>query len=337
MRLLKPTVTVSRFTLPAPLQGDALPQLFERRFRPIDGTTDERFFGWVPVEDYLDHDWTGSNPTYGDLLAFSLRLDTRRVSPAVLKKAVSQALAQEMVESGKAFVAKERKQEVKEQCKLRLMARAEPIPAVFDVLVSGQNVYLFNANAKVQALFADFFADTFGQPVTPQDAQELARTLLGQPDIEDDAETLGREFLTWITWAAETNLEAGGYTVTTLDRLELAGDGKSSFTTPNMDEVRTAVAHGKQVVKARLQFEGDATFTVTLDAATMTLVALKLPKTEKQDGDDAGAEAAILEREYLLSQACKAVDVLYAQWLALWMGGQWEDVDAMIQAWAGGA
>jgi hypothetical protein len=61
----------------------------------IDATTDERSFGWTNIDDMLDVGFTQSPPEKAHYLAFSLRLETRRVQPAVFKKHYQIALKAE--------------------------------------------------------------------------------------------------------------------------------------------------------------------------------------------------------------------------------------------------
>ena len=72
--------------VPTQTLREAPDRLKKYAFTDIDHSTEERSFGWVALEDYLDTEWRSAPPEKGHFLAFSLRLDTRRVSPAVLKK-----------------------------------------------------------------------------------------------------------------------------------------------------------------------------------------------------------------------------------------------------------
>ena len=56
---------------------------------------EERGWGWTSFEDMLDMQWRSAPPEKGAYLAFALRLDTRRIPPAVLKKYVTIALREE--------------------------------------------------------------------------------------------------------------------------------------------------------------------------------------------------------------------------------------------------
>jgi len=163
---------------------EAPERLKKYAFNDIDHSTEERSFGWVALEDYLDTEWRSAPPEKGHFLAFSLRLDTRRVSPAVLKKHLRLAIDAEkatMKDSGKAFVSKDRKKEIAERVKLSLMARALPIPAVFEAVWNTIDhvVWLCSTNAKVLELFDDLFTMTFELHLEPQTPAYLAERLIG--------------------------------------------------------------------------------------------------------------------------------------------------------------
>ncbi|BDQ32960.1 recombination-associated protein RdgC [Pseudodesulfovibrio portus] len=159
----------------------------------IDGTADERSFGWTNMDDMLDMNWTQSPPEKGEYLTFSLRLDTRRIPPAVLKKHNTIALNKELAhnkEQGKNFVSRDRKREIKEQVTLRLRARSLPIPAVFDIVwnPTANRIYLSTTNAKVCALFEDHFAMTFDLHLEPLTPFFMAMDVLGEdaaPKLEN--------------------------------------------------------------------------------------------------------------------------------------------------------
>ena len=149
-------------------------------FVDIDATADERSFGWSNVDDMLDMNWTQSPPEKAEYFTFGLRLDTRRIPPAVLKKHCTIALNKELEhnkEQGKNFVSRDRKRELKEQVTLRLRARTLPIPAMFDVIWNppANRIYLTTTNSKVRDLFEDYFTLTFDlhlEPLTPFRSEE---------------------------------------------------------------------------------------------------------------------------------------------------------------------
>lgn len=179
MSILSASLGLTRYRIieevPKELLSEVPEKLQQFCFVDIDATADERSFGWTNIDDMLDMNWTQSPPEKAEYFTFSLRLDTRRIPPAVLKKHNTIALNKELAhnkEQGKNFVSRDRKKEIKEQVTLRLRARTFPIPASFDVIwnPSVNRVYLTTTNSKVRALFEDYFALTFElhlEPLTP--------------------------------------------------------------------------------------------------------------------------------------------------------------------------
>jgi len=154
-------------------------------FVDIDQSAEERSFGWVCFDDLLDAEWKTSSPEKGEYLVFSLRLDTRRVSPAMFKKHWLLALKQkvaELPEQGRKYLTRDQKAELREHVRQRLLARSLLIPAVFDVVwsVRDNRVYLATTNAKIRTLFEDMFARTFELALEPLTPVVLAQEHLGE-------------------------------------------------------------------------------------------------------------------------------------------------------------
>lgn len=188
MSILSASLGLTRYRILEDVSKELLRQVPEKLhqfcFVDIDSTADERSFGWTSMDDMLDVHWTQSPPEKGEYLCFSLRLDTRRVPPSVLKKHLTLAMNAELAknkEQGKNFVSRDRKRELKEQVELKLRARTWPIPAVFDVVWNHQanRIYLATTNSKVQALFEDYFTLTFDLHLEPLAPFFLAMDMLG--------------------------------------------------------------------------------------------------------------------------------------------------------------
>ena len=161
--------------VPGGLWAQLPDKLREYAFQDIDHTSDERSFGWVSIDNMLDITLSETPPFKGEFAAFALRLDTRRISPAVFKKHYQLALEEltaSMKEKGTPFVGRDRKKELKDQVKLKLLGRTLPVPAVFDVVWNIQNnrVALASTQDKIKQLFEDLFTQTFQlhlEPLTP--------------------------------------------------------------------------------------------------------------------------------------------------------------------------
>ena len=154
-------------------------------FIDIDDTADERSFGWTNFDDMLDTKWQVSPPEKADYIAFSLRLETRRIPPAVLRKHTQLAIREELARiqnQGKKFIARERKKELAEQVKLRLFGRFLPIPAEFQVIwnTSSGHIYLASTQKKIIELFLDLFTRSFDIRLEQMLPYPLALSLMGE-------------------------------------------------------------------------------------------------------------------------------------------------------------
>jgi hypothetical protein len=179
MGFMKTSASFTRYRIiseiPDGLWSELADRLRRNRFRDIDETADERSFGWVSYDNWLDPNFKEAPPQKGEYVAFQLRLDTRRVSPAVFKKhfqlALDEALAQAR-EQGRKFVSRDQKKELREQVALKLRARTLPVPAVFEVVwnTSTGHVYLGSTRQQIKNMFEDMFTLTFDlhlEPLTP--------------------------------------------------------------------------------------------------------------------------------------------------------------------------
>lgn len=191
MGFLSASVTFTRFKILDDVSDATLQKADEllknHAFQEIDGpgNAEERSFGWVNIDDFLDNGWHHSHPQKGHYLTFSLRLDTRRVPPAVFKKHYLIALKDaeaELKDKGRKFLSKDQKTELREQTMLKLRARTYPIPAVFDAVWNLRDhvVYFASARGKVCDMFMELFAKTFELHLDPCFPTVLAVDLLGE-------------------------------------------------------------------------------------------------------------------------------------------------------------
>lgn len=193
MAFLNASCSFTRFRITDPIPADLWAQIPDKlrqfAFRDIDDTSDERAWGWVCFDDMLDTHWRTAPPEKGAYYTFSLRQDTRRIPAAVLKKHTAIALREEearIKEQGKKFVGRERKKELKDQTKLRLLSRFLPIPAEFNVIWSMDSgiIYFASTQSKMCELFMDYFTLTFDLHVEPFTPYSLAATLLDEEGMK---------------------------------------------------------------------------------------------------------------------------------------------------------
>ncbi|MDR3641179.1 MAG: hypothetical protein P4L39_07635 [Humidesulfovibrio sp.] len=189
MSILSASLGLTRYRvveeIPDSLWREVPKRLTDNAFHDIDATVDERSWGWCNLDNMLDMDWADSPPEKGHYMCFGLRLDTRRIPPAVFKKHCMIALAQELAQAkqeGKSFISKDRRREIKDQVMLRLRARSLPVPAVFDAVWNTQSgrVLFASTNSKAKTLFEDHFNLSFGLTLEPLTPFFLAMDMLGE-------------------------------------------------------------------------------------------------------------------------------------------------------------
>lgn len=187
MSFLRTSTSFTRFRLtepaPASLWNEVADRLRKHSFTDIDEIPEERSFGWTAFEDFLDTSFVTHPLEKGVYLTFCLRLDTRRVPPAVIKKHLAIALKKEEAinqEQGKKFISRDRKKELREQVMLKLRMRFLPIPAEFQVIWNTASgiVYFSSTQGKMLDLFQEQFSKTFELDLEPLTPYELAASLL---------------------------------------------------------------------------------------------------------------------------------------------------------------
>jgi hypothetical protein len=190
MSFTKSSASFTRYRISDPvpsfLWGEVPDRLRRFAFKDIDDLPEERSFGWTAFDDMLDTLWQTHPVEKGIYLAFALRLDTRRVPPAVAKKHLALALRKEeaaMRDLGKKFVSRERRKELKEQVLLRLRRHFLPIPAQFELVWNTASSFLYftSVQQKMRDLFEEIFVRTFDLHIAPLTPYELAAALLPDP------------------------------------------------------------------------------------------------------------------------------------------------------------
>lgn len=138
--------------------------LMKNVFRPIEETSDDEVsIGWVPADDPFSTDFMAGDFLLGDFLVLSLRIDTRSVSPQVLKYHAMEEEKRVLDETGREKIAKNERKEIRERVRSRLLRRTLPGIRTFDMIWSlKEGEILFSSTAdKVCQTFAEIFELTF--------------------------------------------------------------------------------------------------------------------------------------------------------------------------------
>lgn len=160
-------------------------------FRDIDDTTDEKAWGWVELDNLLQTSFDGGRAHKGEYLAFSLRIDTRKVPAAVFRKHF--LLAEQTVRQQQKFrrLSRQQKLELKKTVMADLLRRQMPQPALFDLVwhPTQQRLWLFATSPKVREIFETLFRETFEMDIYLLFPYTLAQDVL-EPAAQDRLETV---------------------------------------------------------------------------------------------------------------------------------------------------
>ena len=188
MGFLGSSCSFTRFRVIDPVPDELwaeIPQLLKKgAILDIDETTDSQADGWVSFDDYLDTTWQAGLPQKGAYMAFSLRLDIRRIPAGVVRKYLDLALKREKAENeknGKKFISRERRKELKEQVQLSLRRRFLPVPGEFNVIWNTANneIWFASTQTKMLELFVQRFLATFKLHIEQLTPSALALSMLG--------------------------------------------------------------------------------------------------------------------------------------------------------------
>lgn len=190
MGLLKGSASFVRFGVEGELPENSLEYIADRvvsfSFQDIDDTFDEYSIGWVSVYNMFDTQFNFASYAAGDYITLTLRIDERKVSPAILKKFVQKEEERVKQEKQIPKISRAMKVEIKERVKTELMRKAVPVPAVFDLCwsLSSSTVLFFSTNKKIHAVIEDFFKDCFGLMLKQQIPYITAEQLVPEDRLQ---------------------------------------------------------------------------------------------------------------------------------------------------------
>jgi DNA recombination-dependent growth factor C len=167
MGLLTGSASLTRFTVegefPAAFWEFAAQRIAAMSFKDIDDTMDEYSIGWVSVADMFDAGFAFSSYAAGDYIALTMRVDERKVAPAVLKKFVMKEEERIKREKQIPRLSRAARLEIKERVKAELIRNSHPVPSTYDLCwnLADNTVLFFSTSKKAMALLEDLFKETF--------------------------------------------------------------------------------------------------------------------------------------------------------------------------------
>lgn len=352
MSLLKGRFTFSRFHVEGQLPQAFLNFINNRikanAYKEAFKATEEKIMGWVALTDILDSDFKNANYALGDYLIFSLRIDRKLIPSKLMRIKIMEEGKRFLSESGKSMINKQASTAIKDKIKMDLLKKTDPVPSFYDVCwaIGKNTVYFSSLSDNVAQDFADLFKQTFSLTLkrfSPQENELITK----DPETAENASLISREFLTWLWFKSEER--NGRIKIAADEEVELhflkrialdAGEGEYAQGVvchglhAELKEGKEAIRQGKKVKEAGIKLiHNNNEWEFTLKADSFDFQSLKLPGLEWQDTPE-NPSGSLLERIYLIENAVKTVDDLFAAFLQIRYSPQWKGKETnLLNKW----
>lgn len=355
MGIVKDPVSFSKFHV----RGE-IPESFNnffndmiRRYAFQDSFHAEKLSGWTSIDNVLDTEFRFANYAVGEYLVFSLRVDKKAIPPSLLKVRVLQEEEKALGESGKKFLGRQRKEEIKEKVKLELAGLIPPVPSFFEVCWSlrAKKVYFCSLAAAPIEEFKDLFKRSFKMdliPFTPWDVAQVAQSgpNAAVGDIAAKPIPPGRDFLVWLWFKTEERngrISLGGKDIEVifLKRMVLeSGEGEYSECVvcqglnAALEEGKEALRKGKKIREARIRLGADdCSWEFTIKADQFLFQSMRMPQTLEME-EESDRDGRMLERIGLIEKVVDIMDGLFAEFLKAKASPEWKSRDsARFEKW----
>jgi DNA recombination-dependent growth factor C len=167
MGLLSPSVSITQYRvegqLPSPVNEQVTAALQNNTINEIDNDASEQTMGWTSFDDPYRPDFEGSRFVIDTAWVFSLRIDKKSIPAKVLKKHYNMEVAKRLAESGRDYLSKAEKKQIKEHVLTVLNMRIPATPNVYDILWKYEEGLLWfftnlkAANEALETLFTRSF------------------------------------------------------------------------------------------------------------------------------------------------------------------------------------
>ena len=300
-------------------------------FKAIDDSPGEdASLGFVRYGDYLDPNMALSNPFKEPFIAVKLRLDARKIPPALMRAEVEKGTrdyqekkAKRIKEEGLILVSKDEKKEIRDAVKARLNQHTPPTPDTADVVwdYNANTIYLASSSKAFKeglvTLFNKAFPDLTLKEITPLYKTSFVENV----DIPD---TVGMMFLTWL-WhkngdhLGHQNKRVGcgiGGELTVTGKKN--GDGKAESLTAKGDRetgmagIKAEIDAGKIIKSAIVEINDDGDdYSLKLRGGDFAISGLKTPGISIPKEDAGDNDTVLREKMYLITTALNHLDAVF--------------------------
>ena len=167
MGFLSSSVSIVRYRVEGDIDGSVMEAvqngLKQNAMSRIEDEYAEISLGWTPFESPFDPDFDRFTFTFGNYFLFSLRIDKKNVPAKIIQKHTIIEIAKKLKESGREFLSKNEKTDIKDMVTEKLMKQIPSTPNTYDVVWDHEesSVLFFStqkaANEELETLFSKSF------------------------------------------------------------------------------------------------------------------------------------------------------------------------------------
>jgi len=167
MSLLGSTVSVTRYLIEDKIEGPLIETITQglkkNTITDIDSEDMEQSIGWTSFNDPFKPDFEGSSFIIDNFFVFSLRIDRKKVPAKIIQKHYLLAVAKRLSSTGKQYLSRNEKAEIKDDVIQRLTKTIPATPNVYDLLwnYEASSLTFFSnqkaANEELETLFSKSF------------------------------------------------------------------------------------------------------------------------------------------------------------------------------------
>ncbi len=167
MGILAPSVSITQYHVEGKLQEPIIETvangLKKQTIEEIDNESSDKSIGWACFNDPFNSNFDQSPFLIGTHFVFSLRIDKKSIPAKVFQKHCSLAMKARLKNSGREFLSKTEKKEIKDNVLHMLNVRIPATPNIYDLIWNYESSTLWflsnlkGANEELETLFTRSF------------------------------------------------------------------------------------------------------------------------------------------------------------------------------------
>ena len=167
MALISSTHSITRYHIDGKFDGsineEILNGLIKYSIPKIESEYDEITAGWTPLESPYNPDFEKFSFSFGTYFVFSLRIDKKSIPGKLIQKYMALEIEKKIENSGRDFISRNEKLELKEHVTDILMHKIPAVPSLYDILwdYEQKNLYLYTTQKAANEFFETIFLKSF--------------------------------------------------------------------------------------------------------------------------------------------------------------------------------